>query len=600
MSHRTMVLAALLALGPGVGHAKVNWTSVTKPFGGIEVRKGRTGDNKNDVYAALISLCNAYVHVAATAPATSLQTPGSWAGKVGVQLAVNGDFYKWDSSCSYPFVYGDAVGNGKRWPGCRNGNDASHSSEWFYMKYGWIAFGQDWAEFSYSKLVKQKKLGDYGWQPTSVTTSIPSGTQALVSGFSQLVIDGKKVTCSSPTASTCFPDRSDLRQRHPRTAMGLTQDRRTLILAVVDGRTSKSIGMYGTELAALMEELGAFQAFNLDGGGSSAMWVKGKGYVNNPSDGSARAVANHWGIYAGSATGKSKTPGSCFVAGGCYPTRLVGAESAAFKDMPPTSLGYAQAKLLHNQKLITLCRTKPDPMFCPNCPITRREFVTTLVRTLGLSTASPPAEPSFSDMPADDPDYALIEAAATAGIVTGYSSGKFLPEGSVPRGQAAVLITRAAGWTLVNPATATFSDVPTTHGKFKYVETIKSKCVTNGCGGGKFCPDDAATRAQAAIFVVRAFNLDGKNTCLEEPGDPYDGGIADDGSAIASDTDGADLGGGPSGDGGTGGVFDDGGLALDEGTDGGCSCSLSSPPAPPPGWLALILLLGLLPLRRRR
>lgn len=83
-----------------------------------------------------------------------------------------------------------------------------------------------------------------------MTEDTPSGTIALVSGFPELVIAGQTYTCSSPRATDCFPDRSDIRERHPRTAMGLSEDRRTFILAVVDGRDSPaSVGMYGAELA---------------------------------------------------------------------------------------------------------------------------------------------------------------------------------------------------------------------------------------------------------------------------------------------------------------------------------------------------------------
>lgn len=92
-----------------------------------------------------------------------------------------------------------------------------------------------------------------------------------MSGFPELVIEGQRVECSSPTDSTCFPDRSDMRARHPRSAIGLSEDLRTLLLAVVDGRTTASAGMYGTELAEFMEKLGAHVAFNYDGGGSSQL-----------------------------------------------------------------------------------------------------------------------------------------------------------------------------------------------------------------------------------------------------------------------------------------------------------------------------------------
>src|SRR5690606_20596096 len=122
---------------------------------------------------------------------------------------------------------------------------------------------------------------------------------------------GAPVTCSSPTASSCFADRSDMRARHPRTAMGISEDRQTFILLVVDGRSTRSAGMYGTELAKLMHDLGAHNAFNLDGGGSSQMWVRGRGTINRPSDGTPRRVLNHWGVFAGGGNNLPSVPGHC-------------------------------------------------------------------------------------------------------------------------------------------------------------------------------------------------------------------------------------------------------------------------------------------------
>jgi hypothetical protein len=87
--------------------------------------------------------------------------------------------------------------------------------------------------------------------------------------------------------------------RHPRTAVGLSRDRRTLYLVVVDGRLPPSrLGLTCNELGALMKDLGAWTAMNLDGGGSSAMWLAGQGVVNRPSDGSERVVSNHLAVYA--------------------------------------------------------------------------------------------------------------------------------------------------------------------------------------------------------------------------------------------------------------------------------------------------------------
>jgi exopolysaccharide biosynthesis protein len=86
--------------------------------------------------------------------------------------------------------------------------------------------------------------------------------------------------------------------RHPRTAAGLTRDGQRLLLVTVDGRQAPySDGMSLPELASLMLALGAWEAVNLDGGGSTAMVIsEGSGgfrLANRPSDGGGeRAVGN--------------------------------------------------------------------------------------------------------------------------------------------------------------------------------------------------------------------------------------------------------------------------------------------------------------------
>ena len=69
--------------------------------------------------------------------------------------------------------------------------------------------------------------------------------------------------------------------RNPRTAIGYTKDN-SLIMLTADGREGASIGLTLIELANLMKELGCVNAMNLDGGGSTVMYVKGK-IVNKPA-----------------------------------------------------------------------------------------------------------------------------------------------------------------------------------------------------------------------------------------------------------------------------------------------------------------------------
>jgi len=74
--------------------------------------------------------------------------------------------------------------------------------------------------------------------------------------------------------------------RHPRTAVGLTKNDH-LILVTVDGRQKEAAGMSIPELTQLMTDLKCTDALNLDGGGSTTMYIKGKdhnGVVNYPTD----------------------------------------------------------------------------------------------------------------------------------------------------------------------------------------------------------------------------------------------------------------------------------------------------------------------------
>ncbi|NYD56252.1 exopolysaccharide biosynthesis protein [Nocardioides marinisabuli] len=84
-------------------------------------------------------------------------------------------------------------------------------------------------------------------------------------------------------------------EMHPRTAVGIDRDTNEVLLLVVDGRSSTSRGQTLVELARTMVELGADEALNLDGGGSSTMVAREQGALqvqNSPSDGSLRQVAN--------------------------------------------------------------------------------------------------------------------------------------------------------------------------------------------------------------------------------------------------------------------------------------------------------------------
>jgi exopolysaccharide biosynthesis protein len=83
-----------------------------------------------------------------------------------------------------------------------------------------------------------------------------------------------------------LPQTSLVINRHPRTAIG-TRNSKKVIIITLDGRTNEAAGMTLIELSKLMQLFHCRDAVNLDGGGSTTMWINGKpfnGVVNMPCD----------------------------------------------------------------------------------------------------------------------------------------------------------------------------------------------------------------------------------------------------------------------------------------------------------------------------
>jgi len=100
--------------------------------------------------------------------------------------------------------------------------------------------------------------------------------QWAVSGFRGILKDSQVIV-----------EPSDV--RHPRTAVGLTSDGKKFVWMVVDGRQKGySEGVSEEELAKLLLESGCSDGINLDGGGSSSMWIRDRNselsVANRPSD----------------------------------------------------------------------------------------------------------------------------------------------------------------------------------------------------------------------------------------------------------------------------------------------------------------------------
>ncbi|MEK9501547.1 phosphodiester glycosidase family protein [Gaopeijia maritima] len=129
--------------------------------------------------------------------------------------------------------------------------------------------------------VDSGRLTGAGW-------AVDEGEVDVVSGFPEVLDGGVRVGDLGVADNPSFAA-----ARHPRTAVAVDSVRGRLWLIVADGRQGEyATGLTLPELAVLAEALGAAEAINLDGGGSSVMVIEGA-VVSRPSDATGeRAVAN--------------------------------------------------------------------------------------------------------------------------------------------------------------------------------------------------------------------------------------------------------------------------------------------------------------------
>ena len=149
--------------------------------------------------------------------------------------------------------------------------------------------------------------------------------------------------------------------------------------------------------------------------------------------------------------------------------------------------------------------------YCPGNLVTRAQMAVFLERGMHGGDFVPPAATGevFGDVEAQDFAAAFIEQFSADGITNGCGGGNYCPDDNITRAQMAVFLLRSkygAGYA-PPPATGVFDDVSPGDFADAWIEQLAADGITSGCGDGDFCPDDPATRAQMAVFIVRAFNL---------------------------------------------------------------------------------------------
>lgn len=179
-----------------------------------------------------------------------------------------------------------------------------------------------------------------------------------------------------------------------------------------------------------------------------------------------------------------------------------------FDDVPPGHWAFPFVEAVARAGISSGCGNNN---FCPNAVVTRAEMAVFLERGMrGGDYQPPPATGDlFVDVAASDFAAGFIEQFYADGITSGCGGGKFCPGGTVTRAQMAVFLLRAKYGSSYSPppATGLFNDVATSHWSARWVEQMAAEGISSGCGGGNFCPNSSVTRAQMAVFLVRTFGL---------------------------------------------------------------------------------------------
>ncbi|MEI8256965.1 MAG: phosphodiester glycosidase family protein, partial [Deltaproteobacteria bacterium] len=236
MRPNASILGALVALALTAPARAAD--RITFPYAGVtHVHRVVLG---LDAHVVTVDLA-ASLDVVSTRPHDRWATVSTWARENRAQIAINANFFAGS-------VCGLATGDGRVW------GDAYAEQCDATMAFGRSASG--W---------RGAVIDSAGWVRVS---PIPWAEQ-VVTGMPILLQDGY----------TFFDEHepNGMYRTHPRTAIGLGGDGSTLILVEIEGRRAGIPGVTSLEMIPLLEEFGARDAINLDGGGSSALWIEAEG-----------------------------------------------------------------------------------------------------------------------------------------------------------------------------------------------------------------------------------------------------------------------------------------------------------------------------------
>ena len=181
-----------------------------------------------------------------------------------------------------------------------------------------------------------------------------------------------------------------------------------------------------------------------------------------------------------------------------------------FSDVPLTYWAFSYVETIAAKGITNGCTPTE---YCPDDDVDRAQMAVFLLRAKHGQDYVPPSATGtvFADVPATHWAAAWIEQLAAEGITNGCGGGNYCPGALLSRDQMAVFLLRTRHGQGYVPPTATgtvFDDVPATHWAAAWIEQLAAEGITNGCDASNYCPQALLTRAQMAVVIARAYGSD--------------------------------------------------------------------------------------------
>ena len=182
---------------------------------------------------------------------------------------------------------------------------------------------------------------------------------------------------------------------------------------------------------------------------------------------------------------------------------------STFADVSIDYFARSSIERLHAAGITDGCSLSPL-LYCPDQIVTRAQMAVFLERGMKGASFSPLVKQvSFGDTTDHWARY-WIEVLALDGVTSGCGNGNYCPDAPVTRAQIALFLLRARhgrDYLPPTPSGLKFQDVSSNYWAVAWIEQFSEEGITSGCGNGNYCPDSPVTRAQMAVFLVNSFNI---------------------------------------------------------------------------------------------